>query len=255
MKKWKTKSGHEVFQIMSGRSNVFLLTNGQTNILIDTSVPRLWHRLQKYLDCLDIKSIDYLILTHTHFDHAANAKKIKEKFKPYIIVQKAEAVYLLNGDNILPKGSTFITRHLVNIIGKRLISNYKYEPCQPDLLVDSEYNLKEMGYNAYLIHTPGHTIGSMSLIIDDEIALVGDTMFGVFKWSVFPPYAEDKDIMIRSWGKLLKTKCKKYIPSHGTVNNRDLVQKDYNKRIKKLQPATTHIAYSEDSISVKICDL
>lgn len=234
MRKWKTKNGYEIIRILSGRSNVFLLTNGVKCLLIDTSVSRLWTKLQKQLDKLNITTIDYLILTHAHFDHAANANRIKKKFNASVIIQKNEAVYLLNGDNILPQGTTFLTQAIMDIFGKRLFSKFKYEPCNPDLLIDSDFDLKELGYNAYLIHTPGHTIGSMSLIIDDEIAIVGDAMFGVFKWSVFPPFAEDKDLMIRSWGKLLNTKCLEFIPSHGTANSRLLVQKDYNKRIKKI---------------------
>lgn len=233
MKKWKTISGYEIIQILSGRSNVFLLTNGENNILIDTSVSRLWTRIQKQLDRLGINKLDCLILTHAHFDHAANANRIKNKFKALVIVQKEEAGYLSDGDNVLPDGTTIFTRTIVNVLGKRFFSGFKYEPCSYDLLVDSSLDLKSFGFNAYLMHTPGHTIGSMSFIIDDEIAIVGDTMFGVFKWSVFPPYAEDKGLMIKSWGKLLETKCIKFLPSHGTANSRFLVQKDYNQRIKK----------------------
>jgi hydroxyacylglutathione hydrolase len=234
MKKWKTKSGYEIFRIMSGRSNVFILTNGKKNILIDTSVSRLWSKLQKQLDNSGIKKIDYLILTHAHFDHAANANRIKEKFLTSVFIRKEEAGYLSNGDNILPKGTTLVTRAIKSIAGRLLLSRFKYESCKSDLLIDSDYNLNELGFKAYLLHTPGHTIGSMSLIIDDEIAIVGDTMFGIFKWSVFPPYAEDKDLMIKSWGKLLETKCSEFLPSHGTANSRLLVQRDYNKRIKKI---------------------
>jgi hydroxyacylglutathione hydrolase len=233
MKKWTTKSGYEIIQILSGRSNVFLLSNGKKNILIDTSVSRLWNKLQKRLKLLSINTIDYLILTHSHFDHAANAKRIKEKFNTKVIIQNEEGKYLSNGENILPKGTNFFTQSIVNLLGKRMIHLFRHEPCQPDLLIESRYDLKEFGDNVYLIHTPGHTIGSMSLIVDNEIAIVGDAMFGVFKWSVFPPYAEDKELMIRSWGKLLETDCLKFIPSHGTSNSRLLVQRDYNKRIKK----------------------
>jgi hydroxyacylglutathione hydrolase len=217
---------------MAGRSNVFILTDGQKTILIDTSVSGLWNSLIKKLEKLGINKIDYLILTHAHFDHAANANKIKEKYNASVIIQQEEAGYLANGDNILPYGTTIFTKLIVNVFGKRFFSRFKYEPCQPDILINSYYNLRELGFNAYLIHTPGHTAGSMSLIIDDEIAIVGDTMFGVFKWSVFPPYAEDEKLMIHSWGKLLETKCSEFLPSHGTANSRLLVQKDYNKRNK-----------------------
>jgi hydroxyacylglutathione hydrolase len=233
MKKWKTKSGYDIIQLLSGRSNVFLLTNGEKNMLIDTSVSRLWSRLQKRLDRSGINRIDYLILTHAHFDHAANANRIKRKFNVLVIVQKEEAGYLSNGDNILPNGTTIFTRLIMNVLGKRLFSKFKYEPCNHDLLVDSIFDLKGFGFNAYLMHTPGHTIGSMSIIIDNEIAIVGDTMFGVFKLSVFPPYAEDTEQMIQSWGKLLDTNCSVFIPSHGTENNRLKVQQNYAKRVLK----------------------
>jgi hydroxyacylglutathione hydrolase len=230
MNQWKTKSGYEIIQILAGRSNVFLLTNGNRKVLIDTSVSRLWTRLQKRLNKLGITKLDYLILTHAHFDHAANASRIKEEYRAQVIIQRNEERYLLRGDNILPKGTTFLTRPIINLFGKRLFPRFKYEPCKPDLLIDSYFDLTEWGFNAYLIHTPGHTIGSMSLIIDDEIAIVGDTLFGVFKGSVFPPYAEYVDQMIKSWGKLLETKCTQFLPAHGTSNSRLLVQKCYDNR-------------------------
>ena len=229
MNKWKTKSGYKIIQILSGRSNVFLLTNGNKNILIDTSVSRSWTRLQKQLD---------LVLTHAHIDHAANANRIKEKFNSKVVLHSKEENYLKNGDNILPKGTNIFTRSIVNIIGKNMFSAFKYELCEPDILVDSEYDLSKIGFNAYLMHTPGHTIGSISLVVDNEIALVGDTMFGIFRRSVFPPYAEDKNLMIKSWGKLLETECSEFLPSHGTANGRFIVQKDYNKRTKKLRRTT-----------------
>jgi len=234
MKCWKTKSGYLIIRVLSGRSNVFLLSNGTTNILIDTSVSRLWPKLQKQLLKLGVNSIDYLILTHAHFDHAANASRIQAKFSSKVIVQRNEEPYLSAGDNIVPNGTTFLTRPLMNLLGKRFFHLFSYAPCSTDVLVDSDFDLNGFGFKARLLHTPGHTAGSMSLIVDDEIALVGDAMFGVFKSSVFPPYAEDEDLMIRSWGKLLDTNCSLFLPAHGSGNSRLLVQNDYQKRIKKI---------------------
>lgn len=230
MKSWKTKSGYVITRVLSGRSNAFLLTNGEKNILIDTSVSLLWRRLLHNLDILGVKSIDYLVLTHAHFDHVANAKQIKNKFGAKVIIQRVDADYLSNGKNVLPEGTTKITRPLVKAFGKRFLHGFKYEPCNFDLLVDDRFDLNEFGFNAYLMHNPGHTGGSMSLIVDDEIAIVGDAMFGVFKWSVFPPFAEDSAQMIKSWGKLLATNCSLFLPSHGSANIRMLVEKDLKKR-------------------------
>jgi hypothetical protein len=60
-------------------------------------------------------------------------------------------------------------------------------------------------------------------------------MFGVFNWSVFPPFAADVPTMIRSWGELLETGCNTFLPGHGTKNSRKLLKKQYNKyRLKYL---------------------
>lgn len=230
MKRWNTKNGYEIIKILSGMSNVFLLTNGEKHVLIDTSTASMWNRLQQKLAKLGINSIDYLILTHAHYDHAGNANQIKNKFGALVIIHEEETACLSNGDTILPCGTMILTRFIVNVFGRRLSSRFKYEPCRHDILVDSCFDLKNFGFNAYLMHTPGHTTGSMSLIIDDEIAIVGDCMFGVFKWSVFPPFADDSNQLIKSWGKLLSTNCSTFLPSHGTANKRSLVEYDYKKR-------------------------
>ena len=230
MKVLTTKRGCRILRILSGRSNVFLLTNGKKNILIDTSPENKWNKLESKLTDLNINHIDYLILTHTHFDHATNSNRIKEKYNAKVIVHETEAWYLTTGKNIIPNGTNIITRTLINLFANSVFRRLGYEPCQPDILVNSSVDLKAFGFEAYKIHTPGHTIGSMSIVVDNEVALVGDTMFGIFKWSVFPPYANDVKQMVRSWGILLDTNCSVFIPSHGSANSRSLVQCDYNKR-------------------------
>jgi glyoxylase-like metal-dependent hydrolase (beta-lactamase superfamily II) len=230
MKTWTTKSAYKIIQILSGRSNVFLLTNGDKTILIDTSPGYMWNLLVRRLNSLNIKHIDYLILTHSHKDHAENAYKIKEKYKTLVIIHKSEASYLTSGTNITPEGTNHFTRALINIFGRYIIPKVRYKPCQYDLLVDAKFDLSDYGLNAYIMHTPGHTPGSLSVIIDNEVAIVGDTMFGVFKGSVFPPFANNIKQMIESWGKLLETNCSAFIPSHGSANSRLLLKKEYERR-------------------------
>jgi glyoxylase-like metal-dependent hydrolase (beta-lactamase superfamily II) len=231
MRIWSTSTGKKIYQVLSGRSNVFLLTNNNQKILIDTSPDYMWRTLQNRLDRLQINHIDLLILTHSHFDHAANAARIKEKYKAKVIIQQTETKYLTTGDNILPVGTNAASELLVKAFAKHFNSFTRYSPCMYDLTFDKSFDLKAYGFNGSIIHTPGHTIGSSSIIIDNEIALVGDTMVGVFWWTVFPPFASDKDILIESWGKLLETQCKIFLPSHGSVNKRSLLQVDYFKRI------------------------
>lgn len=236
MKNWSTQSGYIITQVLSGRSNVFLISNGRTNILIDSGPEFMWKLLQKRLNSLKIEEISHLILTHSHFDHAANAARIKEKYKARVIIHQTEAKYLSSGDNILPAGTNRFTRLLVKAFWERFKRFARYEPCNFDLTINETLDLSNFGFTAYIIHTPGHTEGSCSLIIDNELALVGDAMFGVFPGNIFPPFANDQSQLIKSWEKLLATGCRLFVPSHGTANKRSLVEKDLNKRkLKYLQ--------------------
>lgn len=230
MRSWSTAGRNIIIQVLSGRSNVFLLTNGQASMLIDTGPAFMWKILQKKLAKLRIEQINFLFLTHSHFDHAANASGIKEKYKTKVIIHQSEAECLNKGCNILPSGTNFITKFLVKTFARQFSSVTGYQPCNPDITFENTFDLSSAGFKACLLHTPGHTPGSASLIVDNEVALVGDTMFGVFPGSVFPPYALDQKQMLDSWEKLLETQCRLFIPSHGSANKRSLVEKDLNKR-------------------------
>ncbi|MDY0098781.1 MAG: MBL fold metallo-hydrolase [Bacteroidales bacterium] len=230
MRTWKTKSGYKIIQVLAGRSNVFLLSDRTKHILIDTSAGFMYRVLKKRLERMNISQIDLLILTHTHFDHAANANRIKNDFNARVLVHQDEAAFLRKGDMAVHKGTNRFTRLIIKLFSKRFIKFTGYEPCSADLIVDLTLSLSEIGFNAFILHTPGHTSGSVSVIIDDEIALVGDTMFGIFPWTVYPPFANDPSMLIESWGKLLQTGCTVFIPSHGRANIRKLVQRDFEAR-------------------------
>lgn len=230
MKSWQTKSGYDIHMVLGGRSNVLLLSSGRQNILIDSSPVIFREKLERRLKMLNINRIDYLMLTHTHFDHAGNAAWIKNNYGPKIIVHATEAGYLETGYCPLPSGTIFFTKALIGLSRKKKTPIGRYERCKADITVETKLSLEEMGFNAFILHTPGHTCGSMSLVVDNEIAIVGDAMIGRFKNSVFPPFADDVPELIRSWKKLLDTGCSLFIPSHGSPNARELVLKDYEKR-------------------------
>jgi hydroxyacylglutathione hydrolase len=240
MKSWTTKSGHKIIRVLSGRSNVFLLTNGEQNILIDTSPKSKWHSLEKRLKNLNVKHVDWLILTHAHFDHVGNAHRIKEKYESMVIIHRAEASDLTSGNNSSTNGTNAVTRFLVKLFGKMILQCCRYEPCQYDYLVDATFDLKDFGFNATIIPTPGHTIGSMSVVVDNEVAVVGDAMFGVFSGSVLPPYAMDVKQMISGWRILLETDCSVFLPAHGSANSRSLVQKEFDRRKNILMETEIH---------------
>jgi glyoxylase-like metal-dependent hydrolase (beta-lactamase superfamily II) len=229
LKTWTTRKGTRIIRVLAGRSNAFLLTNGAKTILVDTGIRMcrtlLMNRLKKRIS----ESPDLLILTHSHFDHAANADWIRQKFGAKVIIHRQEASFLENGSLAGISGTCFLSRLLVKCLISPASLLIKYKPCRFDQLIDEQMSLKDFGFNALILHTPGHTSGSVSIVVDDEIALVGDTMFGIFPGSALPPFAMDVQLLLQSWERLLKTGCAWFLPSHGSDVSRQLVEKEYNK--------------------------
>jgi hydroxyacylglutathione hydrolase len=223
VKSWTTRNGTRVFRILSGRSNVFLISSSGRRWLVDSGPSRLWARLNRRIRSLGITSIEYLILTHAHFDHAGNAAKIKNEYGAKAIIHESEASFLTTGDNAPVSSPLALLRLVIRNLEKVLKGRMIYDPCDPDKLTREISYLSDEDRGCYILHTPGHTSGSQSVIVDSEIALVGDAMFGVFRGSVFPPYATDADLMVKSWQKLLDSGCTIFLPSHGTENTREMV--------------------------------
>ena len=230
MRTWKTQSGYTITQVIGGRCNVYLLSNGGKYLLVDTNRKKYRTKLLQNLDKLKIRRIDALILTHTHFDHVENAAFIQKEFGAQVIVHTSEAKFLQDGNTPLPPGTIPPTKLMMFLLAKRVQSHFAYEPCMADIQADDGFSLRPFGFDARLMHTPGQSCGMISVIVEDEIALVGDAMMGVYPNSIFVPFAEDADQLTMSWGKLLTTPCVLFLPGHGAPISRALVEQCYFRR-------------------------
>lgn len=232
MKNWKTKDGHEVFQVLSGRSNSYLVTTENKNILVDTGTKKNYQNLKRGITSSISKEerIDILILTHSHFDHCQNASRILKENDCQIILGKEENKFVKDGYTPVPRGTSLIPSIISrfgNLLGWR---RFGYDPFYPDILVTKDYTIKENEPNIRIIGTPGHSPGSISVIVDEQIAIVGDSMFGIYKNSIYPPFSDDPGKMVDSWKKLMETKCEIFLPGHGEEIRRERLKREFEKR-------------------------
>jgi glyoxylase-like metal-dependent hydrolase (beta-lactamase superfamily II) len=147
--------------------------------------------------------LEYIILTHGHFDHILGANIFREKTGAKIVAHKAEEEYLRN-----PKKS------LTSICGGGTIAVDQYI-IENNILVFGDVSFR-------VIHTPGHTRGSCCFTCDDEsVMFTGDTLFnGSIGRCNF--YGGDFEVMISSLQKL-KSLNQNYIvyPGHGVATSLD----------------------------------
>lgn len=104
-------------------------------------------------------TIKYIICTHAHFDHVAAIPEIKEETKARIV---------LHSDDLNMYRSTK---------NQAAAWGYEIDPLpEPDIFV-SEGDIMEVGGLKFVVlHTPGHTQGSICLY-GEGIVITGDTLF------------------------------------------------------------------------------
>ena len=112
MKILKTTKGVNVYQILTGRSNSYLISTPENNILVDTGVSSSYRKLLSAINSLKLNNnrIDYLILTHTHYDHCQSAAIIKQDQQCKIIFSENDYIFVKQGFTPLPEGTNFISK-------------------------------------------------------------------------------------------------------------------------------------------------
>ena len=101
----------------------------------------------------------------------------------------------------------------------RIFKRIPFPKFKPDILItDKPFPLTEYGINGNIIHTPGHTLGSISVILDSGEAFVGCMAHDGLPFRIrpgLPIYAQDIVAIKESWRLLIDKGAKMIYPGHG----------------------------------------
>jgi hydroxyacylglutathione hydrolase len=205
-------------------SNAHLIKNG-ASALVDTGYTG---NAEKILEAIKEegkpKEVSLIIITHGHLDHIGSLAELRKTLGARIVAHRKAIEALRTGKSISQKKASILGR----LAGSR--GSRGWEPVEPEIIVDGEMDLKDFGINGSIIPTPGHTDGSISILLESGEALVGDLVVGGMinhKKPSHSLFAEDKEQVTKSVMLLLERGAKVFYGSHGGPFTAEDVRKSF----------------------------
>lgn len=208
----------EIFQVKLGVNSSYLI-RGKDIVMVDGGNPNKLKLFKKKLSELGIQpnEIKLIVLTHSHFDHAGSARDIRDLTGAKIAIHESERSFVESGGIIIPKGVNFLGK--LTMPAFRIMREISFPKFKPDILItDKPFSLSIYGIDGNIVHTPGHTKGSISVILASGDAFVGCMAHNGLPFRIrpgLPIYAQDIDEIKRNWKILIGSGVKTIYPGHG----------------------------------------
>ncbi|MBQ9530799.1 MAG: MBL fold metallo-hydrolase [Eubacterium sp.] len=145
---------HSVFGNMN--NNCYLIIDEKTNksALVDCTEFN-----QKMIDLIGDTKLEYILLTHGHFDHIIGTKEVKEKYSCKVAISSEDEGMLSSAR-----------------LSLALFFNEPQNDVSADIIIKDGDIINLGETEIKVISTPGHTKGSVCFIAEDYL-FSGDTLF------------------------------------------------------------------------------
>lgn len=178
-------------------TNFWVVSAGRNRLLIDLGWPGRAATLFANLDRMGVplEEIRYGLATHYHIDHAGAAQDLKKRGVPLLVLEEqVHAIPLMKQWTKPADNYTEITTHDNVVIPTS----------------ESRSFLANIGIAGEILHTPGHSDDSVSLVLDIGCAFTGDlTMEAMVA-------KEDPAVVARSWQLLRDRGVTTIYAGHGS---------------------------------------
>lgn len=179
-------------------TNYWVVSAGRSRLLVDIGWPGMMGKMRAKLERMDVpvKEMRYALATHYHIDHAGVAQEFKDLGVPLLVIEEQVAAIQLMKQWTKPQDNY----RDISLEGNVVIS-----------IAESRGVLREMGLAGEILHTPGHSDDSVSLLLDDGSVFTGDLTHEDFVGE------EDPAVVAASWQLLRKKGATTVYPGHGLV--------------------------------------
>lgn len=178
-----------IHELHYSNTNTYLIESEKGKLLFDTGWAGTFPEFCKAMGetGIAVQDIDLILISHFHPDHMGIVQEIADQ-GAVILVADVQKDHVHDSDGIFAKEKTTLFEPVID----EKVRSFSVEA--------SREILKEIDLNGQIIHTPGHSDDSISLVLDDGYVFVGD---------LNPLYELElhKGTQIEeSWNKLLELK-------------------------------------------------
>jgi len=222
----------QVIQINLGMVKAFLIKGDKKYILVDAGLPQSFDKIKKFLikNQINPKNISLIVLTHNHLDHTGGLMQMKTLTGAKVLIHKTEGDYLARGISTPVQARSLLAKLIM-----KLMKEPKIKTFEADFLLEDDFSLNQFGVNGNVIHTPGHTVGSLSVLLNNGEAIVGDMLSGKSKRNYtiakYPFIWNDISTLRDSIKMLLSKGAKVFYNAHGEVCD-DMAIKNLLEKVK-----------------------
>lgn len=176
-------------------TNYYVLSDTKPRLLIDAGWPGTLTKFQHQAKRMGVQleAVPYVLATHYHPDHAGLAQDLKNLGCRLIVVDLQTSAL---------KDLAALTKPEDHFVPINAVDNVVLK------LHESRAFLAKIGVSGTILHTPGHSDDSVSLVLDEGIAFTGDL--------THPMMAED-NLAQASWAALRASGVKTVYAGHGPV--------------------------------------
>jgi len=189
----------DVINISYKSTNSYLIPCDTGWLMIDTGCPDTFSQLLQslYQHNIAITEIDYLVITHFHPGHAGLTQHLRD-FGTNLIVHEYQLPYMNKLNLQFKRNQKANFRDIV--AGNNIVVTDK----------ESRSFFKTIGIDGELLSTPGHSDDSVSLLLDNHYAFIGDL-------PSLSLLEDTNDLTIYdSWDILQRHNVTNIYPGHGT---------------------------------------
>ena len=197
-----------------GNVNCYLIEDNANFILIDTGSSNQRTELEKELEdagCTP-SNLKLIILTHGDFDHTGNAAYLRQKFDVQIAMHKDDS-------EMAEYGNMFFNRKQPNILLRKIIPVFlgfgKDKRFKPDLYIEDGDDLSVYGFDAKILSIPGHSKGSIGILMANGDVFCGDLLENLEK-PILGSIMDDLVTANANVEMLKKLGINTVYPGHGT---------------------------------------